>query len=230
MDTEDNHVQLRIAVATILAMVGAAFMSRLPQYIQGQQAISWYQSGFFWTGIAIVVLALVILIINPRYWKRAWQSIWQFRTWPCRAYLWKRYGPKYTIENPIFKQETTNGGNKIMGTTTIFMENKDHEVIRVWISSTFIVLKQKRGRVWITPRELKVWDGNAYEEIQPCGKACYNVIMSLEHMGKIVDNWPDLSRRYHWKLHGPSVTLKGIADRPLSSKEGWINAKEKDSN
>jgi hypothetical protein len=72
MDSEDNHTQIRIALAGILAAVGASFMSRLPQYIPGQRAISWYHSGFFWLGIGIVILALIVLIVSPRKWRGLW--------------------------------------------------------------------------------------------------------------------------------------------------------------
>jgi hypothetical protein len=87
MSTENDHCDMRKTVAAILASVGVAFMSRLPQLLPGQRAVDWYQSGFFWAGIAIVVIALLKLIVPPKRWKRIWCSALGLPRWLRETYI-----------------------------------------------------------------------------------------------------------------------------------------------
>lgn len=150
---ENSHGNVRIAVASILGTVGAGFISRLPLFIPGQEVIPWYQSGFFWAGIAIVVIALLVLIVMPKTWKILGQSLLGSPAWLRETYLWYRYGPRCTIETPLIDSELYPEEDLRTYRATVCLsvfvseQTRNYLPIRWFIADTRCQLEQKHGLV-----------------------------------------------------------------------------------
>jgi hypothetical protein len=220
MDTENNHLQIRIAFAGILALVGAAFVSRLPQLLPGQQAIPWYRFGFFWAGIGIVLLALLILIVPPRRWKTIWCSVLGLPRWFRNTYYWKCYGPRCNIGEPIFKSsEISEIGHddyeaKITASIMVWIKTKG-ESLRINLSSANVCLEQRVG--WEQQKvPFRLYTHQVIPEImlKPRKEWCDQILVSLICRGNR-ESFPDIKKRPRCGVWGISVTLPKGGTRQL---------------
>lgn len=216
MDTENNHIELRVGVATVLALVGAAFMSRLPQYIPGQKEIAWYQSGFFWVGLAIVILALLILLIHPKYWKRIWQSIWGFPNWIHKTYIWKRYKPVIVISNLGIETSFVDGMSAPRANFSMSTKGRG-KIFSLNFNEQRLLIRQKNewGRI------VSVGLGNTPppNEYTSTGKDDENkwdiTLVTTSRVGSLTYNPPNLKQSYNWEIKGIFITLPIVGRREL---------------
>lgn len=212
MDINNDHLQLRIGVATVLGMVGAAFMSRLPQLLPSQQAIPWYQSGFFWVGIVIVVIALLILIVPPKRWKHIWQSVLGLRRWLRNLYLWMRYGPKYSFGKPSMKQPLPDHQDTYKATITLHIENKDNNPLTVHFSLARFNIEQRVRRRMIHI-ELKPPIGFPHNEVIESQKERDFNIPFIGFCDET--DCLDLGKNYQRGIQGIQVELSGVGRKEL---------------
>ena len=163
MDTENNHCNVRITFAIILASVGVAFISWLPQLLLGQQEIFWYQSGFLWAGIVIVFIALLILTISPRKWKYLGYLVRGLPRSFHKKYIFLRYGPKHLIHEPqVYEKD-----GKYLADVEVFIRNRDKFDIKVDLVSLEVCLEQKIDWVQKTPIELMNYPERIISVIPP---------------------------------------------------------------
>jgi hypothetical protein len=215
MDGENSNLQIRIAIASILATVGCALISRLPQLLPGQVEIPWYQSGFFWPGIALVAIALLILIITPARWQCFWYRLIGLPREIHRACVWKLHGPKYCIYKPVVSQQATGTGSDYSATMKIFVKNRDNYPLRINFSSIKMKLMQPSGRtlLWCS-LTLSRAASASQDEIPPHGEKTCQV--SLD--GQINSNaYPIVNSKdgYRWGVQGILVTLSEMGSREL---------------
>lgn len=220
MDTENK----RITIAVILASVGVAFMSRLPQLLQGQQAIPWYQSGFFWVGIAIVIIALLILIISPKKWSGGWHSIHGFPNWIHKTYIWIRCRPNYIISDPIIEKvmipsawDNAPPEPQYTAKFSISVKNKAMP-IRLRLYEAVVCIEQKTEWEKKTlclgnmPRQPEI-------EFKPCDEGHWDLTVGTTHRGGPPINPFDLQKMYQWGIQRIYITLPKVGTRELH-KEG----------
>lgn len=195
-------------------------MSRLPQLLPGQQAIAWYQSGLFWAGIAIVVIALLILIVPPRHWKHTWYSVRGLPRRFCTACIWWCYGPKYNIYGPIFKSEVSEiGQGSYKGTITasiwVWIKSKN-KPLRVNFSSANVCLEQRVGWEQRNAR-FRLDTGQGFPEVtlKPHEEWHEQILVSLGWRGGNRDSFPDTQKRHHCGVWGIWVTLPKADMRQL---------------
>ena len=221
MDTENNnHSNVRITFAAILATVGVAFMSRLPQLLPGQQVIPWYQSGFFWAGIAIVVIALLILIVPPERWKRIRQSMLGFPTWLNKTYIWIRYGPTYSLDKLSLQQPLSNHEDTYKAIISLRVRNRDNDPLKVHFGGARFRFQQqlRRKRLLVTLRPTPGFPCD--QEIAPHKEGNYEVplIGLCDDADCLNSNKP-----YQWEIWGIAMELEGVGHRWLSKRGSSIS-------
>lgn len=230
MDTNDKSGPLvRIAVGTGLVAIGGGLMSRLPQLLPGQTAIPWYQDRYLVAGAVIALVGLLVLIVPPRHWKKLWPLLRGFPVWVARSYHWKRHGPTYSIGNPSLSHEAIAGDDKYTGTFEVQVWNKDNYPLLVDLNPGWIRVEQRVGR-HTRGVELRVSGEHSrpYCNIEPHGQERYQIVMTGAYSGNRA-HFPNLGKRYHWKLRSIRVELEGADSRLLCSKEGWTDAEKNDS-
>ena len=207
-------------------------MSRLPQLLPGQQVISWYQSGFFWAGIAIVVMALLILIVPSKNWKRVWWSITGLPRWLRELYIWHKYGPKCTLEIPAIDYELYSDSNERRYSTKVHLsinvseKANNYYPIRCDLSDIKFTLYQKQGLMPVS----------ASLERNPllATKILRNTSGNTSHW--IGLSWfpynnqdivfLDVNRRYKWEITDVYIYLGNLHKRRKLTKTGWaVNVK-----
>ena len=233
MDTENNRCNVRITSAAILASVGVAFMSRLPQLLPGQQAVLWYQSGFFWAGIAIVVIALLILILPPKSWRKIWQSVLGFPTWLRETYIWQKYGPKCTIEIPAIDFELYLDEQMRRYSThiflTVFISEKTSKYcpVRCSFRNMTFQLEQKHGLILLrAPLELNPVQSLEYVLNTP-GKTTYKIGLSWFPCNNPAILFVDTQKSYKCVIKDVHVYLDNLKKYRKLSRKGWISNAEK---
>lgn len=233
LDTENNHCQVRITFAIIVASVGVAFMSRLPQLLPEQQSIPWYQSGFFWAGIVIVLVALLILIVPPRRWKCFWKSVLGFPIWIREMYIWQKYGPKYTIEIPTIDYELYADNSMRRYSTHIFLTvfiseitNKYYPVRCSFRNVTF-QLEQKHGLISLyAPLELNPIQSLEYVLNTP-GKTTCKIGLSWFPCNNPAILYIDTQKPYTWIIKGIHMHLDNLQKYRNLSRKGRVSNAEK---
>lgn len=232
MDTENNfYLQIRIAVAYVLATTGAAFISRLPQLLPGQESVAWYQSGFFGAGIAVVIVALLVLIISPKGWSKIWRSILSSPIFLYHTFVWRIYKPEYVINELNFIIEISEKAKdfyeaKITASTNVWIKAKRCP-IKVDLISIRACLEQEVG--WEkrkTQFPLNIQQvGNPQLTLQP-GEDCHiEIIGDLPCNGKL-ESFPTPQKNYRSGVWGIYVSLpkgvtreiyKGIKCKPMGA-------------
>jgi len=234
VEIEDK--QIRIAVCTGLIIIGSAFMSRFPQLLPGQQAIPWYQSGFFWAGIVIAVIGLLILIVPPKRWKRTWQSVLGFPTWLRETYIWKRYGPVCTLGEPEVTFALSQDGQTRIYTANVSLliclleKNKNYYPVRVAVNkdTTIFYLGQKRGLVKLCPILLELLPGTIKQILLDTpDKTTHEVVFSQSVYNNPSITFIDIQQSYEWIIDGIEVHLANITKFRKLSKRGEISNVEK---
>lgn len=234
MDTENNeHCKVRRTIAIILASVGVAFMSRLPQLLPGEQAIPWYQSGFFWAGIAIVVLALLIPIVSPKSWRKLWQSVLGFPTGLREKYIWHKYGPECTLEMPVIDFELYSDEQMRRYSAHIFLtvfvseKSSKYYPVRCSFRNMTFQLEQKHGLVPL----------HASLELNPVqslvillnapGKTTHKIGLSWFPCNNPAIVFVDLQKPYTWIIKDVHIHLDNLQKYRKLSRKGRMSNAEK---
>jgi hypothetical protein len=211
---DNDHLQLRIAVASILALVGAAFISRLPQLLPGQQAIPWYQSGFFWAGIVIVVIALLILIVSPKNWRRVWFSVINCPYEIKRTYIWWFRSPKWLVSEPIISLNeltpSSTGQTNYTATLSLIIKNRDNYTLEGALYSLTVNIEQGLGRMKV---RCILRPNPSYQiKIQPHQEETYKLLL----FGACSSSrCLDIKKPYNWGIQGITVSLNGAGYKDL---------------
>ena len=209
MKNEDSHPNVRITTAIILASVGVAFMSRLPQLLPGQQATAWYQSGFFWAGVVIVVIALLILILPFEKWRRIWYLV-RHGFLVRETCVWILRGPKYKISKPIVSQVSTGTGIEFSAKFSLWIENRDNYKFKVNLCSTSVCLRRTVER---RIEQLRIFEKKSNIELEPKEQRSLEIVIRQIHNGdyKIRDKIED----WKWGVDGIYAALAGGQTREL---------------
>lgn len=226
MSTENNNPSvIRITVAVILAEVGVAFLSRLPQLLPGQQEIPWYKSGFFLVGLAIVVFALLILIVPPAFWKRIWRWVKGLSRRGYTAYVWwLRCGLRYKIYGPIFESKVSKLGPRnyeeiITASIWIWIKTKN-KPLKVSLNWLNVCLEQEIGfeqQKWRYKLERNSTDKGFPEiTLKPVdGWWHEQTIVSKTISGDNPDYFPNIQKKFRCGVWGISVALPKVFVREL---------------
>lgn len=184
-------------------------MSRLPQLLPGQQAISWYQSGFFWAGIAIVIIALLILVVPPKNWRRIWQLMLGLPRWIYETYIWKRYGPKYTIGDPSIDSKILENsiGTRYTANVVVTITNWDKYPLEVDLRWVKVCVAQKAG--W-KPLSIGLTTklGQGIITLKSGETGRYPVVLDYIWNGNS-EGSPNIHSRYKYGVQGIYVIFRG---------------------
>ncbi|HXZ94795.1 MAG TPA: hypothetical protein VEG28_02655 [Dehalococcoidia bacterium] len=198
-------------------------MSRLPQLLTGQQAIPWYQSGFFGAGVIIAFIGLIILIAPPKLWKRIGNSVFGFPHWIYETYVWRRYQPLWDISQPKIEMLTSVGIAipQYKAHFSVSIKSKGRP-LRVNFNSARVAIEQKTEwrKDFIVLGNLPAQDEI---ELKPGKEGYWNLEVSTPFRDGYIYNPPDLQQPYQWGIQGIYVTLprkvvrelhKGIYKKP----------------
>ncbi|MBA7468731.1 hypothetical protein ES707_03984 [subsurface metagenome] len=208
-------------------------MSRLPQLLPGQQAIPWYQSGFFWAGIAIVIIALLILIVPPKLWKNYWHSVLEFPTWLRETYIWYRYGPKSILEvsdidfELYADEQSRRYSAKVFLTVFVSEKTRSYYPVRCSFRNVSFQLKQKHAMIPLSASlELNPLLETEFLLNTP-GKTIHWVGLSWFPYNNPVILFIDLQKPYTWIIKDVHMRLDNLQKyRKLSRKGRVSNLKE----
>ena len=204
-------------------------MSRLPQLLPGQQEIAWYQSGFFWAGIAIVVIALLILIVPPKSWRKIWQSVLGFPTWLRETYIWHKYGPKCILEIPVIDfelyadEQTRRYSAKVFLTVVVPEKTRSYFPVRCIFGNIRFQLEQKHGVIPLSASlEINPPQGTEILLNTP-GKTTHWIGLSWFPSNNPAIIFIDLQKPYTWIIKDVHIHLDNLQKyRKLSRKGAGI--------
>jgi hypothetical protein len=231
VEIEDKKI--RIAVGSGLIVIGSAFMSRLSQLLPGQQAIPWYQSGFFWAGVVIALIGLLILIIPPLSWRKLWQSVLGFPIWLCETYIWHKYGPECNLEMPVIDFELYSDEQMRKYTAVAFLtvfiseETLKYCPVKCNFRDTKFQLNQKHGLIPLhAPLELNPLQGREILlDIE--GKTFHRVSFSWFPYNNPAIVFVDLKKPYTWEIKDICVYLDNLRKCRKLSKRGLVSNDQK---
>ena len=183
-----------------------------------QPAIAWYCSGFFWAGIAIVAIALLILIVSPKRWRIIGQSVLGFPKWLREAYMWKRYGPKYIITNPVIESSLLNddGATEIQYKVKFRISIKNKALpLKVRLSEAVVIIEQETEWGKNPPLYLGNFPRQPDIEMKPRDEGHWDLSVAQSLIGGNLRNPPDLSKDYKWGIRRIYVALPRSDTREL---------------
>ena len=208
-------------------------MSRLPQLLPSQQAIPWYQSGFFWAGIIIVAIALLILIVPPKRWKRIWQSVLGFPTWLREIYIWHKYDPKCIIEMPVIDFELYPDDQmrrysaKVSLTVFVSEKTSDYCPVRCSFRNISFQLEQKHGLVPLHA-SLELNPVQSLEILlKTPGKTTHKISLSWFPCDNPAVLFIDTQKPYTWEIKDVRVYLDNLRRYRKLSRKGRLSNVEK---
>ena len=211
-------------------------MSRLPQLLPGQQAIAWYQSGFFWAGIAIVVIGLLILIVPPKSWRKIWQSVLGFPTWLRETYIWHKYGPRCILETPVIDfalysdEHTRKYSAVVFLTVSVSEKTLNYCPVRCDFRNTKFQLNQKHGLIPLhAPLELNPLQGREIS-LNTVGNSSHRVSFSLFPYDNPAILFVDLREPYTWIIKDVHIHLDNLQRYRKLSRRGHVNANARKPN
>jgi len=209
-------------------------MSRLPQLLPGQQAIAWYQSGFFWAGIVIVVMALLILVVPPKNWRHIWQSVLGIPAWLRETYIWYRYGPRCILETPVidfalYPDEHMRKYSAVVF-LTVFISKKtlSYCPVRCDFGNAKFQLNQRHKLIPLcAPLELNPLQGRQILLNNTVGKTSHRVSFSWFPYDDPATLFIDTQKNYMWEIEDVRVYLDNLHSYRKLSIKGWVSNAEK---
>lgn len=185
-------------------------MSRLPQLLPGQQTIPWYHFDFFWWGMAIVIVAILILIV-PLIWGRILHSLLRFSRWIRQTYHMALYGPKITIGSPTFTSLTREDVKETIIVSTLLLSIiSGRKPVRISLHSIMVCVEAEIG--WDKRKtKIALYEHNQFPEIElKPGESWHDSISISTRCVGNKDTIPHVKAALLWGIDGILVTLPKI--------------------
>ena len=163
---------------------------------------------------SILFITALLLLVPFSWWKVAREYLTALPYQMRRVYLWRLYGPRYSISDPTVSQETTNAESRYSATVELFVANRDNYPLTVEFHHIEINIRQHCGRIpprwcFLSPPSTGAVPQDA---IQPRESKLYQIPLDGTHVGSA---YPNLKQDYQWGIQGIFVSLPSIGRKEL---------------
>jgi hypothetical protein len=220
---QDNKPSTRrIAIATICATMGTAFMGLTALQSEG----SWpeWAKWFLGIGISLFIIALIILVPSQWWsWVKFKRKIGDIRRLLYSNYLWIRYRPEYIIEKPTMEESLSHdnrGVPEVQYRLKFGISIKNNaRPIRVRLHHAYVNIEQEAE--W---GKNTLYMGNSYGrpesdiEMKPCDKGHWDLVVHTSLKSNATKDPPDFQKTYQCEIKNLYIILPKSNFRKLHKK------------